>query len=179
MVFILFENTFILQLDCGADGDNRRIRSRSKEKNIIYWILLYWKTSCNPHPTFNSHNHPMRKVLPSKFCKDKREGWRNYIYFPKGHCKLERQDSNSGFDNYFSIKGQRINIFGCVGHMVSVAVIHLCGFITEAAIGLPWWLSGKEFACQCMRQGFDPWLRKIPHVIEQLNLYTTTIESVL
>ena len=25
-----------------------------------------------------------------------------------------------------------------------------------------WWLSGKESTCQCMRQGFDPWVRKIP-----------------
>ena len=31
--------------------------------------------------------------------------------------------------------------------------------------GLPWWLSGKESACQCLqcrRRGFDPWVRKIP-----------------
>ena len=28
--------------------------------------------------------------------------------------------------------------------------------------GLPWWLSGKESACQCRRQcRFDPWVRKI------------------
>ena len=27
---------------------------------------------------------------------------------------------------------------------------------------LPCWLSGKESACQCGRQGFDPWVRKIP-----------------
>ena len=32
---------------------------------------------------------------------------------------------------------------------------------------LPWWLSGKEPACQCQcrrckRCGFDPWVRKIP-----------------
>ena len=25
-----------------------------------------------------------------------------------------------------------------------------------------WWLSGKESACQCKRQGFDLWIRKIP-----------------
>ena len=24
--------------------------------------------------------------------------------------------------------------------------------------GLPWWLSGKESACQCRRHGFDPWV---------------------
>ena len=29
-------------------------------------------------------------------------------------------------------------------------------------LGLPWWLSGKESACQCRRQGFNPWVGKIP-----------------
>ena len=28
--------------------------------------------------------------------------------------------------------------------------------------GLPWWLSGKESACQCRRCGFDTWAGKIP-----------------
>ena len=28
--------------------------------------------------------------------------------------------------------------------------------------GLPWWLSGKELACQCRRHRFNPWVRKIP-----------------
>ena len=28
--------------------------------------------------------------------------------------------------------------------------------------GLPWWLSGKESACQCRRREFNPWVRKIP-----------------
>ena len=27
---------------------------------------------------------------------------------------------------------------------------------------LPWWLNGKEPACQFMRHGFNPWVRKIP-----------------
>jgi len=26
---------------------------------------------------------------------------------------------------------------------------------------LPWWLSGKESACQSRRSGFDPWVRMI------------------
>ena len=26
--------------------------------------------------------------------------------------------------------------------------------------GLPWWLSGKESACQCRRHGFEPWVGK-------------------
>ena len=29
-------------------------------------------------------------------------------------------------------------------------------------VGLPRWLSGKEFMCQCRRCGFDPWVGKIP-----------------
>ena len=29
-------------------------------------------------------------------------------------------------------------------------------------MGLPLWLSGKQSACQCKRQGFDPWIGKTP-----------------
>ena len=32
----------------------------------------------------------------------------------------------------------------------------------QKQLWLPWWLSGKESACQCKRPGFDPWVRKIP-----------------
>ena len=28
--------------------------------------------------------------------------------------------------------------------------------------GLPWWLGGSESTCQCRRQRFNPWIRKIP-----------------
>ena len=37
--------------------------------------------------------------------------------------------------------------------------------------GLPWWLSGKESACQCREHGFNLWSRKIPHATEQLSLW--------
>ena len=40
--------------------------------------------------------------------------------------------------------------------------------------GLPWWLSGKESACQCRRYQFDPWSGKIPHATKQLSPCTTT-----
>jgi len=29
-------------------------------------------------------------------------------------------------------------------------------------LGLPWWLRGKESACQCRRHKFDPSVGKIP-----------------
>ena len=46
-------------------------------------------------------------------------------------------------------------------------------------MGLPWWLSGKESACQCKGYEFDPWSGKIPHATEQLSQYATTTEPVL
>ena len=45
--------------------------------------------------------------------------------------------------------------------------------------GLPWWLSGKESTCRWRRHGFSPWSGKIPHVLEKLSLWTTTIGPVL
>ena len=43
----------------------------------------------------------------------------------------------------------------------------------------PWWLSNKEFACHCRRHGFDPWSRKILHVMGKLSPWATTTEPVL
>ena len=33
---------------------------------------------------------------------------------------------------------------------------------THGSMGLPWWLGGKESACQCRRCWFSPWIEKIP-----------------
>jgi len=45
-------------------------------------------------------------------------------------------------------------------------------------LGLPWWLSDKESACQCRKHRFDAWSRKTPLASEQLSL-CTTIEPML
>ena len=42
--------------------------------------------------------------------------------------------------------------------------------IRDMFTGLPWWLSGKESACQCGRHGFKPWSEKTPNTMEQLKL---------
>ena len=34
--------------------------------------------------------------------------------------------------------------------------------LQKKTLGLPWWLNGKESACQCRRFGFSPWVGKIP-----------------
>ena len=43
-------------------------------------------------------------------------------------------------------------------------------------LGLPWWRSGWESACQCRGHGFEPWSGKIPHAAEQLGPCATTTE---
>ena len=48
--------------------------------------------------------------------------------------------------------------------------------IKEQNMGLPWWRSGWESACQCRGPGFKPWSGKIPHAAEQLGPWATTTE---
>ena len=43
-------------------------------------------------------------------------------------------------------------------------------------VGLPWWRSGWESACQCRGHRFVPWSGKIPHATEQLGPWATTTE---
>ena len=46
-------------------------------------------------------------------------------------------------------------------------------------MGLPWWLSGKEFACQCRGHGFNPWSRKVPSTVGKLSPQVPTTEPML
>ena len=48
--------------------------------------------------------------------------------------------------------------------------------ILRRHLGLPWWLSGWESACQCRGHGFEPWSGKIPHAVEQLGPWATITE---
>ena len=43
-------------------------------------------------------------------------------------------------------------------------------------MGLPWWCSGWESACQCRGHGFEPWSGRIPHAVEQLGPWATITE---
>ena len=43
-------------------------------------------------------------------------------------------------------------------------------------VGLLWWCSGWESACQCRGHGFEPWSGRIPHAAEQLGPWATTTE---
>ena len=72
---------------------------------------------------------------------------------------------NSGMQVFFNIRKsisalQHINKLKNKNHM----------------IGLPWWRSGWESACQCRGHGFEPWSGKIPHAAEQLGPWATIAE---
>ena len=59
----------------------------------------------------------------------------------------------------------KLHILRCWGVSSSV---HEFGVVEDIIrpiqmlVTLPWWLSGKEFACQCPRREFDPSVRKTP-----------------
>ena len=48
--------------------------------------------------------------------------------------------------------------------------------LQELSVGLPWWRSGWESACQCRGHRFEPWSGKIPHAVEQLGPWATITE---
>ena len=48
--------------------------------------------------------------------------------------------------------------------------------ISGAGVGLPWWHSGWEFACQCREYAFEPCSGRTPHAVEQLGPWATTTE---
>ena len=48
--------------------------------------------------------------------------------------------------------------------------------LKDYSIGLPWWRSGWESACQCRGHGFEPWSGKIPYAAEQLGPWATITE---
>ena len=45
---------------------------------------------------------------------------------------------------------------------LKIILICFLKYRVKYQIGLPRWLCGKEFVCQCRRLGFDPWIWKIP-----------------
>ena len=44
----------------------------------------------------------------------------------------------------------------------SFSVHGLWKLLLHSILKVPWWLSGKESACQCRRREFDLWVEKIP-----------------
>ena len=66
-----------------------------------------------------------------------------------------------------------------VKHLILLVLsIHTVGDAFELRMcGLPWWLSGKELACQRRRRELNLWYGKTPHAVEQLDPWATTTET--
>ena len=58
---------------------------------------------------------------------------------------------------------------------------HHCqvAWLEHPPLGLPWWRSGWESACQCRGHRFEPWTGRIPHAAEQLGPWATITEPAL
>ena len=76
--------------------------------------------------------------------------------------------------------GKPLSIVGrafgrCLSHE-GEALLNGIDALLKVAPGLPWWLSGKESACQFGRDGFSLWPSRIPHAEEQLSPCATAAE---
>ena len=59
----------------------------------------------------------------------------------------------------------KLHLWRCWGVSSSAYEFGVTGDIIrpiQVLVTVPWWLSGKEFACQCTRREFDPSVRKAP-----------------
>ena len=79
-----------------------------------------------------------------------------------------------------------VYVYASVCHFVGIALLlpFVLGFCLsiyffyylKIVLGLPWWRSGCESACQCRAHGFEPWSGRIPHAAERLGPWATTTE---
>ena len=74
----------------------------------------------------------------------------------------------------------RVRLFATLWTVANQAPLSMGFFRQECwSGGLPWWLRGKEPACQCRGHRFDPWSRRIPPALERQSPCTTAVEHVL
>ena len=79
----------------------------------------------------------------------------------RSRCQQDHIPRKSGEESFLA--SSRLLVFSglwqchCNLHLSShdLSFVSLC-------LSLPWWLSGKESACQCWRCGFNPRVRRIP-----------------
>ena len=82
----------------------------------------------------------------------------------------QKQTSPNYFDSYFDLTRNTVGYKNLNDEKM---------IVKDHLLGLPWWLSGRESACQCWRHRFDPWSWKISSTVKRLSPCTTSIEPVL
>ena len=89
---------------------------------------------------------------------------------------MKKEHSFQQIANNWSPTGKKINLdlnLTLYANMNSKWIIDLN--IKHGIIGLPWWCSGWESACQCRGHGFEPWSGRMPRAAEQLGLWATLL----
>ena len=139
-------------------------RQKSSTEVCPYELELAW-LGCNGHW---SHSVCLSEFLPLPSTslirreQEKSQVGRNFRHHRKTSEKLW-----VGW-RYATIKWVSQNSECCnrAGHMdalVSQCAREQCFILHCSLLGLPRWLSGKEFACQCRRRRrCGPWVRKTP-----------------
>ena len=80
-----------------------------------------------------------------------------------------------GFQNQHAILLDYLYVYSQCNFWLLQILLNLV-FSEYVFLGLPWWHSGWESACQCRGHGFEPWSGKIPYAAEQLGPWATTAE---
>ena len=121
--------------------------------------------------------HPMaRSVHPVQICTHPADSfssaflWMMWSSWPvtgptPSPCKLSGQKATPT-DLVLKMLGPHLSN---ISHLQSWSFENSCS----------WWLNGKESIYQCRGHRFDPWSEKIPHALEQLSPWATTVEPVL
>ena len=95
--------------------------------------------------------------------------WKQNLY-PQEY-KLDKINNS----DFFSFKLHRYFLYQNIYIYAKGKEKYTANFIV---LGLPWWCSGWESACQCRGHRFEPWSGRIPHAAEQLGPWATTTEPV-
>ena len=86
-----------------------------------------------------------------------------FLIFEKERLIIFAQTVSWG--KVLSVRKRPGSFSGVLLYFIQGGLLIITSYFTHTpflSMGLPKWLSGKESACQCRRQGFDPWVRKIP-----------------
>ena len=91
-------------------------------------------------------------------------------------CNLDYDLNNNFLKTTYFISRKKTSLYSY--HVQSMAGNHTNknNIYIKEYVGLPWWCSGWESACQCRGHRFEPWSGKIPHAAERLGPCATTTE---
>ena len=147
-----------------------------------HWRSRIWKQTLPQPPTYFLNKSPSTPLPTSPVLAEPRKGqywclwvWRHARDTEEIAPALEYKATHAISLCQASILTWPLKHISCGLRLASF----LAQFPKDEVLGLPWWRSGWESACQCRGHGFNPWSTKIPHATEQLSPCTTTIELAL